>query len=165
MRMPKCNESTMRFINAIREQGEEKGGEYVLDMGNYVFTYSTDNTDPWIKRVVITESDNLNPNLLYRKRTFEVSNNSEESIWDLIGDYELDFKICDCCGAPMDSGYYNEDRDWYACDEACFESLMYDNYGTLWKKANDPREGTYYEAYDKEQEEWFDVDAYYTEWF
>lgn len=163
----KCGEATKKFIEAVAREGKEGDfGEITLEGINYDFVYRKGNGVPADESVEIIEHEDHGLPAVYKIKSFTVSSeNDAVSIWDIICNYGLDFRVCDECGKPMEDGYYNEDVEFCACSDDCFKKQMDEAYDRVWRKTEDEREGKYYEAYDVDTKTWEDVNAYYTEWY
>lgn len=90
---------------------------------------------------------------------------------DLIDIYEtdtnLEVRICNVCGSPMQSGYTCDGGVFYACSDECFKKDMDAQYGEGNWRANETGKenelGGYYE-YLEENGTWQPEPSYYTEW-
>ena len=94
-----------------------------------------------------------------------------EGEYDLMDYFEnewrAEIRFCGYCGCIMQSGYTDDNADFYNCEE-CFENDMNDRYGEgNWRSTPDGEEnwmGGYYE-YKNENGEWEAEPSYYTEWY
>lgn len=93
---------------------------------------------------------------------------SEDDFIDIYEqDTKLEIRICDICGSPMQSGFTDDDGDFYCCSDECFKIDMNERYGEgKWRATEDGEEneyGGYYEYLNKNNE-WVSEPSYYTEW-
>lgn len=77
-------------------------------------------------------------------------------------------RICTYCGAPMETGYTDDDADFYNCED-CFPKDMDERYGKgNWRTQDDCDDpncmGGWYEYLDKKTGKWKPEPSYYTEW-
>ena len=159
----KCDMATMKFIKAVGKHAkEDEFGERVIEKVNYDFYYRKVSENPLIERIEIIEKSDRKSRIYTRRKNFIVGTDLEENIWDLIYDWDLNFRICDECGKPIEEGYYNEDAELYACCDGCFKKQMNRTYEDGWKM--EVKGDTYYAFYDM-KEGWNDITVYYTEWY
>lgn len=125
---PMCNRRTMHFIRAVEKHGKDDGqGHKVYELPHYEFIYDKGTHDGKDETVTIVSHDEDGSTGLSKRGTFTVGPRIEAEIWDLIGNENLGFIVCDECGLPTENGQYNEDDDVFACSDACMRKLVGDN--------------------------------------
>lgn len=115
---------------------------------------------------LIMESGNLFFTVGKTKKMYQI-----KSEYDLMDIYEtdtnLEIRICDICGSPMQSGYTDDVGDFHCCSDECFEKDMNERYGDgKWRKNKNGMVnslGGYYE-YLNINNRWVPEPSYYTEW-
>lgn len=94
----------------------------------------------------------------------------ESDIQDILErELNQEIRFCDVCGCPMDTGFTDDDADFYNCED-CFPKDMDERYGKdKWREYSSEDGdcnslGGFYE-YMNEDGEWEPEPSYYTEWF
>lgn len=90
---------------------------------------------------------------------------ADDDIRTVICTHDLQFRICQACGAPFDAGYTDDYGYTYFCTYEEFAADMDERYGSgNWRPEPVGNKEWCYEYRDNADCEWVPEPSYYTEW-